>query len=1284
MKKINAVLIVLISGILIIGASPQLTHSQNSVKKIKPTESNVKNTKKPGKPDVSKSLPKNNSANPNARSIKKLSKSEVDNIISKNKKSYKRNLSGNWILQEDFESGNFPPNNWVPTNAPGQQWEEYNVSGYGIGNYCMFYSNWNCTYSYNIIFSPSFNTFTQSGDKLIFDYAYAPYNDGNNDYYDDLEILYFDETDQSWYSLVYYNGIDLQTSPGTGSYFVPNSSEWGTKMIDIPANASQLYFQPWENCSNNIYIDNIKVGMTIPSGNWVLQEDFETGIFPPAGWSVTPGSTQWEQYGVSSYGTGNYCMLYSNFNCNFSDNTIYTSTFSSHTQIGDKLIFDYAYTPNNDGFFYDDLEIFYYDSVNANWNSLIYYFGNELQTAPWTAGFFIPQSNEWGTKTIDIPANATQIYFKSIENCSNNLFIDNIRVGTPPVNSVEASVEKVWAKGKLPLVYGVPDKISALIKNNSVYAVSNLKVYLNISGANNLSDSLVIPNINAGDTAQVDFNGFMPVLNGFSTVTISVPDDNNNSNNSQNFISEANPNSIRYVDSNCCNGSVGWIGEYSFLNKYHMSGTGQIRKVNIKLSSEQNVGQIVYGYVVNSSGIVVGKSPHYKIQASDQHNTYKTFEITDPKPVIITNDYYYVGIAQTEYSGNGFAFTPQMFLYDLPARPDANYYANLAPTGSLVGVGEFPREYGQNYAIESVIGNQAAIDAGVSDLGLTYDQYFSVTSFTPAGRVFNAGTGSATFTVNRKITPGGYTSTKTVTSLAAGGNASVTFDPWTFTSGTTYTVRDSVILSGDGNIANNAMSNTITPRIAKQMCVLWQQQEDRDSLVRAINSDGRYANNFDTVRMNYTGSYKPWKFMFVNFKNESNYSPWVRDSLKAFLDQSTAGNKKSLIVFGNTLAVNNDPDINFFSNPADTIFYRQYLKSRSISDNWPANIPASGNKFRGTGFFSGVSQDSVSDPFTPELVKPVNGGTAAFKPRSVSGNGNDSCNAVCFSGTNYNTFFMTNKFSSLRSTNSSPLDGPVLVYTKIIDWLQSISTGAKILDLTVLPEGLYDPNANSMVRDTVTVYLRNAVSPFARVDSGKAYLSPSGQASLLFSNASNGVNYYIQVKHRNAMETWSKLPQMFSGNQLTYDFTTAITKAYGDNMKQSESRWVIYSGDVNKDGAIDASDLSDVDNDSYNSLSGYVVTDLTGDDFVDASDVSVCDNNVTIGVYRSAPAPTVFSGSEEDNLPSVNNSVLNEFKIDQEIYERTKNISRFSDPNFKREIKFVERKNNRVEYKTIK
>ncbi|MBK9227495.1 MAG: hypothetical protein IPL67_10710 [Ignavibacteria bacterium] len=50
---------------------------------------------------------------------------------------------------------------------------------------------------------------------------------------------------------------------------------------------------------------------------------------------------------------------------------------------------------------------------------------------------------------------------------------------------------------------------------------------------------------------------------------------------------------------------------------------------------------------------------------------------------------------------------------------------------------------------------------------------------------------------------------------------------------------------------------SLTPRIAKQLCVLWQTKADRDSLIRAINADGRFANNFDTVRINYTGSLRP-------------------------------------------------------------------------------------------------------------------------------------------------------------------------------------------------------------------------------------------------------------------------------------------------------------------------------------------------------------------------------------------------------------------------------------------
>jgi hypothetical protein len=998
------------------------------------------------------------------------------------------------------------------------------------------------------------------------------------------------------------------------------------------------------------------------NGTWILDEDFESGIFPPPLWTISSGATQWDQYSVSGYGTGDYSMFYSSWNCNYSNTLIQTAEFTP-TATGDKLIFDYAYAPYDDGFsYYDDLEIFYYDTLNLQWYSLVYYPGTELQTSPGTGNYFVPQSNEWGTKVIDLPEGAYKLYFQVYENCSNNLFVDNIRVGT--VSSSDASVDFVWAKGKLPLGYGTPDKIPVLVKNLGASPILNLKVYLNISGANNLSDSINIPSLGPGDTMQVDFMGFIPIINGFSDVTVTIPDDEDNGNNSKTFLSEATSNTIRHVDSNCCNGSVGWIGAFSFLNKYYMNGTGQIRDVNIKISGGGNVGQIVYGYVIDNNGLVVGKSSHYKLQASDEGN-YKTFRITDPKPVIITNDYYYVGIAQTEYSGPDFAFTPQQFLAESPARPDANYYAGLVPPGSVAGTGEFPREYGQNYAIEAVMGNQATIDAGISDLGLTYDQYFSSTTYSPVGKVFNAGTGPVTFSVRRTINPGGYSSTKTVSALTTGFTALVTYDPWTFTSGTVYTIRDSILLS-DGNNTNNQMTNIITPKIAKQMCILWQQQNDRDSLVRAINQDGRYANNFDTVRMNYTGSYRPWKIMFTMFKEEASYSPWIRDSLKQFIDNSTPGNKKTMVMFSDATANNNDP-VTGFPSPADSIFFRQYLKSMTISDDWIGSIPSSQSRFRGIGFFDGISQDSVSDPYTPELIKPVNGGSAAFKPQSVTGNGSDSCNAVSFAGANYNTFFMTNQFSSLRSTGNSPslnIMGPVRVYTKIIDWIQSVNTGAKAMDLTVQLEGFYNIGTNTMVSDTMRVYLRSSVNPFPKIDSAKAYLNAAGQGSFIFNNAANGTPYYIQLKHRSGLETWSKTTQTFSSNHLAYNFTSDSAKSFGNNLKKQGSKWVVFGGDVNQDGFVDLTDVIAINNNANVFTTGYIKTDVNGDNFTDLTDVILAYNNSSIFAQRKTPLsePQLLAEKENEQDGIVQNSAaqstqyLNgEIKIDNEIYERFKN-----------------------------
>jgi hypothetical protein len=164
-------------------------------------------------------------------------------------------------------------------------------------------------------------------------------------------------------------------------------------------------------------------------------------------------------------------------------------------------------------------------------------------------------------------------------------------------------------------------------------------------------------------------------------------------------------------------------------------------------------------------------------------------------------------------------------------------------------------------------------------------------------------------------------------------------------------------------------------------------------------------------------------------------------------------------------------------------------------------------------------------------------------------------------------------------------------------------------------EGFYNSGSDGMnISDTVRIYLRNNSSPYGIVDSAKSVIDAATlTGSFLFSNAPAGT-YYLQVKGRNCIETWSKAGgEIYNpGSVLNYDFTSLITQAFGSNMTQVDNspvRFAYFSGDVNQDGTVDATDVSTIDNDASNFVSGYVVTDLTGDDFVDGTDFAIADNN---------------------------------------------------------------------------
>ncbi len=176
-------------------------------------------------------------------------------------------------------------------------------------------------------------------------------------------------------------------------------------------------------------------------------------------------------------------------------------------------------------------------------------------------------------------------------------------------------------------------------------------------------------------------------------------------------------------------------------------------------------------------------------------------------------------------------------------------------------------------------------------------------------------------------------------------------------------------------------------------------------------------------------------------------------------------------------------------------------------------------------------------------------------------------------------------------------------------------------------QGFYNASTNTVIPDTITCSLRKSTSPYNIVAVKKGYCDNTGTATFDFTGTSvtTNVDYYVQLNHRNSIETWSSNHvkfNSFSNFSSGYSFIYVKDYAFGENQIQVDLlpvRWAFFGGDVNQDGTVDATDVSMIDNDAQNFVSGYVVTDLTGDDFVDGTDFAIGDNNAANFVSAVTP-----------------------------------------------------------------
>lgn len=337
--------------------------------------------------------------------------------------------------------------------------------------------------------------------------------------------------------------------------------------------------------------------------------------------------------------------------------------------------------------------------------------------------------------------------------------------------------------------------------------------------------------------------------------------------------------------------------------------------------------------------------------------------------------------------------------------------------------------------------------------------------------------------------------------------------------------------------------------------------------------------------LNGTNAFGDWRIL--NYDQWSG-NPASYDSVVIHLTK-TSGEPSSCIS-SNSLA---DSLINFgFVNYGDTVVKNFYIKNKGTS---VLNI--TGVEFVG----------EYSDRYS--LVDSIPG------PVAVNDSG----------------LFNVRLISTVHTGDSSGIENAHMVissndpskpkYSVILETENQIPV-PKFLNLHALIQGLYRDTGATMITDTIRVYLRGITSPFDIVDSAKAVIDSAGKASLVFLQPQNDFLYYVQLLHRNSIETWSSTGYMFVNDSLNFDITTSDSAAFGNNivsLDSTGSRFGLYSGDVNAGGDIDMTDLIMIYNDAQSFVNGYVTTDVNGDNSVDVSDIIIAYNNAQLFITAIRP-----------------------------------------------------------------
>jgi PKD repeat protein len=227
------------------------------------------------------------------------------------------------------------------------------------------------------------------------------------------------------------------------------------------------------------------------------------------------------------------------------------------------------------------------------------------------------------------------------------------------------------------------------------------------------------------------------------------------------------------------------------------------------------------------------------------------------------------------------------------------------------------------------------------------------------------------------------------------------------------------------------------------------------------------------------------------------------------------------------------------------------------------------------------------------------------------------------------------RFRATLKYNSDPTSCETFSYGQVEDYTVNVQ-GANLLTnlhLKAFLQGLYNgsgtmrqaydasgPHFGTGIADQVTVELHNALNygtianTFPNVN-----ISTTGNVVLDGINTITTGSYYITIRHRNSIAITTASPVSIAGGTVNYDFSTSSSQAFGNNLLNINGTYIIYSGDVNQDGHINAADMTVVDSEANIFKVGYENCDINGDAVVDFTDMVTAEPNILLGISALHP-----------------------------------------------------------------